>query len=180
MEHEKVTISMDIVRDMIKEIDIRLIPQLHDLDDYSEKQGIYRIGDYGYVPEKVYKQYKEQKKAIWHNPELDGYGILKAQADLKSAYGKLVVEQGYASVHDPARFAAFLDKEAACKKADIIDRCNAKAGGIDEVEWTYIGPDGRINGIISGPKGRFSIKSIFAGGYNIQCLHVRVLVHKLK
>lgn len=73
-----------------------------------------------------------------------------------------------------------LDKEAASKKADIIARCNDKAGGIDEVEWTYIGPDGRVNGIISGPKGRFSIKSIYAGGYNIQCLHVRVLVHKLK
>ena len=128
----------------------------------------------------LYKQYKEKRAAIWHNRELDSYRKLEAQANLKSAYGRLVVEQGYASVHDPARFAAFLDKEAACKKADIIDRCNAKAGGIDEVEWTYIGPDGRINGIISGPKGRFSIKSIFAGGYNIQCLHVRVLVHKLK
>lgn len=92
----------------------------------------------------------------------------------------MVVEHGYDSVYDPVKFAAFLDKEAACKKADIIDRCNDKAGVIDEVEWTYIGPDGRINGIISGPKGRFSIKSIFAGGYNIQCLHVRVLVHKLK
>lgn len=69
---------------------------------------------------------------------------------------------------------------SSCKKVDIIDRCNDKAGGIHEVEWTYIGPDGRINGIISGPKGRFSIKSIFAGGYNIQCLHARALVHKLK
>lgn len=56
MEREKVAISIDIVRDMIKEIDIRLIPQLHDLDDYSEKQGIYRIGDYGYVPEKVFNK----------------------------------------------------------------------------------------------------------------------------
>lgn len=128
----------------------------------------------------LYKQYKEERKAIWHDQELDSYRKLEAQANLKSKYGRLVVEQGYASIHDPARFAAFLDKEAACKKADIIDRCNAKAGGIDEVEWTYIGPDGRINCIISGPKGRFSIKSIYAGGYNIQCLHVRVLVHKLK
>ncbi len=128
----------------------------------------------------LYKQYKEKRKAIWHDPELDGYNKLKAQADLKSSYGKMVVEHGYDSVYDPVKFATFLDKEASCKKADIIDRCNDKAGGIDEVEWTYIGPDGRINGIISGPKGRFSIKSIFAGGYNIQCLHVRVLVHKLK
>ena len=122
------------------------------------------------------KQYKEKRGAIWHDPELDSYGKLKAQADLKSAYGKMVVEHGY----DPVKFATFLDKEAACKKADIIDRRNAKAGGIDEVEWTYISPDGRINGIISGPKGRFSTKSIFTGGYNIQCLHVRSLVHKLK
>lgn len=128
----------------------------------------------------LYKQYKEKRKAIRHDPELDGYGKLMAQADLRSSYGRIVVEHGYDSVYDPVKFAAFLDKEAACKKADIIDRCNDKAGGIDEVEWTYIGPDGRINGIISGPKGRFSIKSIFAGGYNIQCLHVRVLVHKLK
>lgn len=128
----------------------------------------------------LHKQCKEQKKAIRHNPELDGYGRLKAQADLKGKYGGPVVEQGHAAVHDPARFAAFPDKEAANKKADIIARREAKAGGMDEVEWTYIGPDGRINGIISGPKGRFSIKSVFAGGYDIQCLHVRVPVHKLK
>ena len=128
----------------------------------------------------LYKQYKEKQKAIRHDPELDGYRKLEAQANLRSAYGRMVVEHGYDSVYDPVKFAAFLDKEADCKKADIIDRCNDKAGGIDEVEWTYIGPDGRINGIISGPKGRLSIKSIFAGGYNIQCLHVRVLVHKLK
>lgn len=121
----------------------------------------------------LYKQYKEKRGAIWHDPEPDSHGKPEAQADLKSAYGKTVVEHGYDSVYDPVKFATFLDKEAACKKADIIDRCNAKAGGIDEVEWTHIGPDGRINGIISGPKDRFSIKSIFAGGYNIQCLHVR-------
>ena len=128
----------------------------------------------------LYKQYKKKQKAIWNDPELDGYNKLKAQADFKSSYGKMVVEHGYDSVYDPVEFAAFFDKEASCKKADIINRCNDKAGGIDEVEWTYIGPDGRINGIISEPKGRFSIKSILAGGYNIQCLHVRVLVHKLK
>lgn len=64
----------------------------------------------------------------------------------------------------------------------LID--NNKAVEISIREWDEenqgYGPDGRINGIISGPRGRFSIKSIFAGGYNIQCLHVRVLVHKLK
>lgn len=59
-----------------------------------------------------------------------------------------------------------------------IDRRDGKAGGMDETERTHIGPDGRTNGIIPGPKGRFSIKGIFAGGYSIQCLHVRVPGHK--
>ena len=68
MEREKVTISIDIVRDMIKEIDIRLIPELHDLDDYSEKQGIYRIGDYGYVPEKVFDKAFDDYGADWAGP----------------------------------------------------------------------------------------------------------------
>ena len=126
------------------------------------------------------KRHKEKRKAIRHDPEPDGNGKPKAQADLGSGHGRIVVEHGYDSVYDPVKFAAFLDKEAACKKADIIDRRNAKAGGMDEVEWTCIGPDGRINGIISGPKGRFSIKSVFAGGCDIQCLHVGVLVHRLK
>lgn len=72
----------------------------------------------------------DNRKAVRHDPELDGYRKLGDQADLKSAYGGMVVEHGYDSVHDPVKFAAFLDKEAACKKADIIDRCNDKAGGI--------------------------------------------------
>lgn len=82
----------------------------------------------------LYKEYKEKQKAIWHDPELDGYRKLESQANLKSAYGRMVVEHGYASVYDPAMFAAFLDEEAAKKKADIIARRNEKAGGIDEVE----------------------------------------------
>lgn len=127
-----------------------------------------------------YKRYKEKRKAIWHDPELDGHRRPEAQANPKSAYGRMAVEHGCDSVCDPVKPAAFPDKEAACKKADIIDRRNDKAGGMDEVEWAYIGPDGRINGIISGPEGRFSVKSVFAGGYDIQCLHVRALVRKLK
>lgn len=33
----------------------------------------------------LYKQYKEKREAIWHDPELDGYDKLKAQATLKAA-----------------------------------------------------------------------------------------------
>lgn len=35
---------------------------------------------------------------------------------------------------------------------------------------------GRLNGVIQGTKASVSVESVFAGGYNIQRLHVRTLV----
>lgn len=65
-------ITLDQAADMIRSIDIRLIPQLHDCDDYNYKQGIYRIGDYGYVPEKIFdkafEDYTEDCGADWARP----------------------------------------------------------------------------------------------------------------
>ncbi len=51
---------------------------------------------------------------------------------------------------------------------------------MDEAERTHIGPDGRTNGIISGPKNRLPTKSILAGGHDTQRPHATVPVHKPK
>lgn len=42
----------------------------------------------------------------------------------------------------------------------------------------YLGSDGNVNGVIQGSKRTARIETIFAGGYNIQCLHTRLLIHE--
>jgi hypothetical protein len=38
---------------------------------------------------------------------------------------------------------------------------------------------GEINGIIQGTISNAKVRTITAGGYNIQCFHYRVLVNKI-
>ncbi len=69
-----------------------------------------------------------------------------------------------------------LNKEVANKKAALISKIKAKAGEIVDADKLYIGSDGNINGYVTGTIKQVRIETILAGGYNVQCLHYRVLV----
>lgn len=49
-------ITLDQAIDMIRNIDIRLIPECRDFDTYTDMDNIWRIGDCGYVDADVYEQ----------------------------------------------------------------------------------------------------------------------------
>lgn len=49
-------ITLDQASDMIRSIDIRLIPECRDFDTYTDTDNIWRIGDCGYVDADVYEQ----------------------------------------------------------------------------------------------------------------------------
>lgn len=49
-------ITIDQAVDMIRSIDIRLIPECRDFDTYTDMDNIWRIGDCGYVYADVYEQ----------------------------------------------------------------------------------------------------------------------------
>ena len=72
-----------------------------------------------------------------------------------------------------------LDGEVKNKKLDLITRSEKVVGKILDGNKLTIGDNGSINGVIIGDKGRAEIKTIYAGGYNIQCLHYRVIIKKL-
>lgn len=70
-----------------------------------------------------------------------------------------------------------LDKEVEVKKAVLIKRIEAKAGAVIDADKLYIGADGSINGYVLGKIKEVKVETIYAGGFNIQCLHYRVLVN---
>ena len=61
----------------------------------------------------------------------------------------------------------------------LIARVNKAVGIILEAKALYVGVNGELNGYIKGEDGTCKIETIYAGGYNIQCLHYRVLVKKV-
>jgi hypothetical protein len=67
-------------------------------------------------------------------------------------------------------------KDAKYFIIDLYNRVKAITGEV--TDWSGVHAVGTaLNGFIIGKEGRAEVESILAGGYNIQRLHVRVLVH---
>ena len=62
----------------------------------------------------------------------------------------------------------------------IITRTNDIVGQITDASYLTVGAKGDLNGYILGTKGCCSVKTIGAGGYNIQCFHFRTLIHSME
>lgn len=73
-----------------------------------------------------------------------------------------------------------LSREVEAKYDDLVDRISKVTGEIKDCEQLHIGGNGSINGFVKGEKATAKVETIMAGGYNIQCLHYRVLVNRVK
>lgn len=73
-----------------------------------------------------------------------------------------------------------LDAEVRAKYDNLVAKVTKITGKITDASNLRIGHSGDINGIIIGENGKARIETIYAGGYNIQCLHFRCLVHEVK
>ena len=72
-----------------------------------------------------------------------------------------------------------IEKEIENKRNLLIERVIEVTGKVTDATQLFIADNGEINGIITGEKGSAKVNTIYAGGYNIQCLHFRVLVGKV-
>ena len=100
---------------------------------------------------------------------------------MREKYNGIVRELafGYSDKAREERLLKIIENEAKNKEARLIARVNKEVGTIIGAKYLHVGVNGDLNGFIEGEKGTCKIETIYAGGYNIQCLHYRVLVKKV-
>ena len=92
-----------------------------------------------------------------------------------------IVNNAYRKAIDTEKLTKIIEDEKTLKYKDFVARITKEVGEITDVSALSIGgKQGEINGIVIGKNGKARVETIMAGGYNIQCLHYRVLVKKFK
>ena len=81
---------------------------------------------------------------------------------------------------DQERIERSLKVEATMMYDRLIAQIEHITGEITDAADLDIGEKGELNGYVIGKKGKASVKTIGAGGYNIQRFHFRTLVHEYK
>lgn len=112
----------------------------------------------------------EERKEIWKR-------MNKERKAFRARWGFLDRYTGYGEF-DKELFDKDIKNEADRKYDNIIERTNDITGTITDATGLKVGGKGELDGIVKGEKGNAKVQTIGAGGYNIQCFHFRVLVHK--
>jgi len=79
-----------------------------------------------------------------------------------------------------AEIAKEMEQNRKKQRRIFYRRVTFIVGKILDAKGLTIGSNGEINGLVIGDKGKATVNTISAGGYNVQCFHYRVLVKKLK
>lgn len=146
------------------------------LHEYRSKIRREIIGDrdYSTLPIKVVREYEE--KVASYERSMSSL----SRKLLDSPYGPARDRDGRLNEKTMNWFSEYLDKDILRKKQNLFARCEEKIGEPTSISLARVGAKGEIEGYVSGEGGTLHIQTITAGGYNIQRLHFRFLVKKVK
>lgn len=136
-----------------------------------------------YIPQAI-EEYRTKKEEI--NKIYDFYNQWEEreqkQRELAEEYPQYIRElaYGYSPKDRNEKIEKLIEREAEAKEEKLIARVNKAVGTIVKAIELEVGYNGELNGYIKGENGTCKIETIYAGGYNIQCLHYRVLVKVIK
>lgn len=148
---------------------------LKEIKEFIDQWKLRAINYYKQAIEDYKKEYKELKEK--YSQSNDDYKKEKRQ--LLEKYNQIVVNlsYGYSPKDREERLLKIIEREGTAKEKTLIARVNKEVGTIIKALSLKVGVNGELNGTIKGENGTCKIETIYAGGYNIQCLHYRVLVH---
>jgi len=119
------------------------------------------FNEHGWLDRSKEKEYREKDKWIYERFSPDIRNLADYDKD-----NKLLERQ--------------LNWEVDRKRLDLFQRVYKKIGKVVDASGLYVGNNLSLNGIVQGEKGNANVETIYAGGYNIQCLHYRVLIKPVK
>lgn len=138
------------------------------------------------IPE-IFNSLRDELVAEW-----DRWDIERRER-LKKAYHKYGYTEFFKRGNTRADYEFMYKTEAQIHDANVQDakilildlyyRVKDITGEV--TDWTGLYPTAGthgftvLNGLVIGKEGRAKVESIYAGGYNIQRLHIRVLVHSI-
>lgn len=125
---------------------------------------------------------------LWPRKPVDDFlerrGLSRKEINARLAIAGDSITLRLVGIRDEQEREAWLEKtieeEKMAKLVDLIARINSVVGTITDASGLYVSGKGDINGIIAGTEGKAKVETITAGGYNIQCLHYRTLIHEFK
>ncbi|MNW28099.1 hypothetical protein D3C74_49110 [compost metagenome] len=79
-----------------------------------------------------------------------------------------------------ARLERELEESKKSKTVDLVNRVKNITGTITDASGLRVNARGNLDGFVVGLEGKANVKTIGAGGRNIQCFHFRTLVHEDK
>lgn len=143
-------------------------------ENEKENFNIYKISDKGKKDYEIICKYHKYSKDYYFESEWK-----KEYYSNISVFTKQITNCYYKTI-DEELLNKTIAKEKLDKYFNLIEKVTKIVGEITNASYLSIGNQkGELNGIITGSKGKCRIETISAGGYNIQCFHYRVLIHKI-